>query len=605
MKFKLSIMAVLSASVAFAQDFVELPEISLSANFDETPIQDTGAQVNIVRGEDVTRNQSAPVSEVLGNQPGVSVSRSGPMGSNTSVLIRGTRQYENKVFVDGIDVTDPSLLQSYYNFGAMTMGTVESMEIVKGSQSAIYGANAVGGVVDIVSQGAQHEGLSGQAGVEGGSYGSLASNVTLAYSDANYEVAVSNAFTQTEGFSAADEANGATEADGFVGDRWHISGSYDINNNLTIGVNSFIATSEGDYDGTDFMPGEIVDADKVAKTAEMGGRAYARYHTEGMSHELSYSRYNITREYDEPFTSYTYEGARDKFAYAGDFNIMDQLSANLRLEAVTESYEQSGDYGDAEEDATTNSAAIGLNYSPMEALDLNLAVRFDDHEIFGSQTSYRLAGAYHLNQALTLKASYGTGYRAPSLYEMNYGATEDLQPETSASYDIGAEYRMAGAVIGASYFNIETDNQITYGGVWPNDLYENIEGATVRSGFEVYGEYAVGENFAINAAYTRITTEDADGERLTNIPADELSLGAQTQFAGFSVAGDMKMVSDTLDRFGEPLDDYMLLNARIGYAFQNGEIYVRAENLLDEDYQTVRGYGTSGAAYYAGFQTKF
>ena len=606
--FNLTLIASLAFSAApiFAQDVIELDDITLSANLDEIEAERTGASVEIIDEDEIEQAGYLTLSEFLGDYAGVSVTRNGPIGGNSSVLIRGARQYEVKVLIDGIDVSDPSLVQSYFNFGSMGMSDVSRVEIVKGSQSSLYGGSAVGGVISITTKEPLVNGFSGSSAIEYGSYNTGAASLTLAHGGDNHEVAVSYNKIMSDGFSAVDENDGATEADGFEGDRWSFSASYDVNNSLTIGASGFVAESTADTDTT--FP-SFADDDSTYGDKQNAVRAYVNYHNDNMEHEVSFSRLNTERDFITPTASYSYAGIRDEAKYAGNLNVNESFQLSGGVIWTKETYDQTGDFGDLVAEAENLSVYAGANFAVSPQFDLNLSARNDKHDNFGNHQSWRAAAAYRPIEGTVIRGAIGSGFRAPSLYELygDFVGNPALEVETSLSYEIGVEQDLgANAKLGLTLFALQTENQINYD--FTTFTYNNLEGTTKRSGLELSGSAELTDRVSTNFAYTYLNTEDPNGYQLARIPKHELNVGVDVELTEGLVLGVQgKMVRDVFENaeFDVPLDDYNLVNARLGYQIGEGEVYARVENMFDEQYQTAKGYGTSDRAFYVGFSVNF
>jgi vitamin B12 transporter len=256
---------------------------------------------------------------------------------------------------------------------------------------------------------------------------------------------------------------------------------------------------------------------------------------------------------------------------------------------------------------------------PIAGLVLTAGGRIDEHSAFGNFNTYRLTGAYLVPGTETkFRASKGTGFRAPSLDELygsysfapDYG-NPNLLPEESESWDVGIEQGFLNGrfKFGATYFKIDTLNLITFNGSTcfvPGGLcLENAPGVTHRNGVELSAAAQISSGITMTAGYTYTGTETADGARLVRVPRHALAVGLDLKpMDKVEVNVIVRYVADTLDGFpvGE-LDDYWLVNAKVAYEFSPGwRAYVRAENLLDEKYQTVAGYGTPGLSVYGGLQ---
>jgi vitamin B12 transporter len=257
--------------------------------------------------------------------------------------------------------------------------------------------------------------------------------------------------------------------------------------------------------------------------------------------------------------------------------------------------------------------------TPAKPLTLSLGVRLDDNQRFGTFTSWRGTLAYNIDDTGTkLKASYATGFRAPSLFELFGVCCGDLQlgnpnlkPETSNSWDIGFEQRLIGDTLqfGATYFQIDTNNLIQF-----INTYSNVPGVTASRGVETFVAWTPIDNLNFNLAYTYNEANDSTGARLQQRPRNQVNLNGDYTFLDDSadVNLNIRYTSDSLSTSFDPitfaptvlnLGSYAVVNFGGSYKiFDQIEIYGRADNLFDQHYETVYGYGTEGRSFYFGIR---
>ncbi|OWU70873.1 hypothetical protein ATO2_04070 [Roseovarius sp. 22II1-1F6A] len=593
-----------------AQAVIELDEITVTANRTETDAERTGSTVEIVEEAQIESAPVATVAEVLAFEPGVSVSASGGLGQASQLRVRGLAGAYLAVRVDGIDVSDPSGTQTYFDFGQLTTGAVSKLELLKGSQSALYGSEAITGVLDITSHRPTEDGVTHEVSAEAGSYGTYRQGYNLAIRDGGTELAFSINHVISDGFSAADENDGNGEEDGYEATRLSFYGAHQLTDAVRIGIAGFLQDTTYDYDegageDGDGSPDDVTTADSN------GVRLFAEIQGDAIEHELSVSRYEIDRDLTGSNNwgafAFDYLGTREELAYKGVAQITPELELVFGADRTEETIESNG----VEEDRTTTGVYAQALWAPRSDLDLSLSLRHDDTSDFGAATTGRLAAAWRPADDLILRAAYGTGFRAPSLYELygDYVGNEDLDAERSESFELGIEKRFANeGFVRATAFRTEIDDLIIYDtSVY---AYSQVEGRTTIEGLELSGGVAITPTLELLANYTYTETEDRDGDRLARVPRHDLTLGLDAALND-RVNGRVTVThnADVVDAVSgglEPLDDWTRVDAQITYDItDSAEAYLRVENLFDEEYQTITGYGTSDRAVYVGVRAAF
>lgn len=246
-------------------------------------------------------------------------------------------------------------------------------------------------------------------------------------------------------------------------------------------------------------------------------------------------------------------------------------------------------------------------------IDSVLSLRHDDHSEFGSAWTGRAAMSYRATEALSFRATLAKGYRAPSLYELfdaTYGNTT-LDPETSRSAELGADYVFAGgASIGATLFYTEIDDLIQYS--FAAGGYDQVSGTSTSRGVELFGALPITDRINLTGSFTYTDARDSSDNPLERAPRYDLALGIDAEITD-KLRGGLSLThkADFPDTYGigfapEAVDDYTVVNAQVSYAFNNGfEAYLRVENLFDEQYEVVPSYQTSDRAAYFGVRARF
>ncbi|QPM91207.1 TonB-dependent receptor plug domain-containing protein [Pseudooceanicola algae] len=600
----LPVLACLLAVPAAAQEVTPLAPITVTANRGETETARSGATVEIVSQDDLEQAGDIRLVDYLATLPGLSLTTAGGIGNATTLRIRGAGGAYFGVYVDGIDVNDPSAAQISFNFGSLTTADISRVEVLKGAQSALYGSEAIAGVISISTNRATEPGLSQSYALEYGSYNTRQLSLNQSYMGTRGTYALSLSHIETDGYSSADENDGNTEADGHEGTRLNLTGEYDLTDALTFGGAAFWQKTETEYD--EYTSGPVDGSpDEVTKATSYGLRGFLRFDGAILEQEISAQYYRIDRESRGTNTwgasYYPNLGIRKSLAYAASMDLSNAFTLAFGADATRETYD--GDTFVAETDQL--GAYAEGQWAPSETFDLVASVRHDDHSVFGGETTGRLAAAWRPRSDVTLRASAGTGFRTPSLYELYdpwYG-NSDLQPETSKSYDLGVEKRLGeSGFVKATLFRMEITNLID----WVGSGYTQVEGESTMQGVELSGGWRLSETLRLDTSYTYTDAEDASGARLDRVPRNELALRLAADLTPQLRGGlVVRRVSDHLDS-GTPLPDYTLVDVTLGYDIaKDREIYLRIVNLLDEEYQTVRGYGQSDRAFYVGIRGNF
>jgi vitamin B12 transporter len=629
-----SALATLLAGSAGAQD-IDLGEIVVTPNRAPTALSGAGSTVEVI-DEDSIEAQSRPLlTDYLNELPGLYVATQGGVGKETSLSIRGADKKYIKTLFNGIDISDPSATQVQPSFEHLLIGGVSHIEVLKGSQSTLYGADAVAGVIDISTLRNDPVGTTHRVLVEGGSNETGRASYGLSNVTETGRMSLDIAGLYTGGISAAlvngnpliDPGQSSLEDDFYQNVTASFAGEQQMGDNVTIFGSGLLINSKGAFDDSGLPPTD--NEMNEGHSRQMAGRA-------GISFDLMEGRFRNTvsgqlSEIDRDISSVSifgpfegeFNGRRGKLDYQGAFDVNDRLTLQFGADYERRQAHITNNYGTDTRDADWIAGIWGqVIAEPIENLTVTAGLRHDDHSRFGGYTTYRGAVAYLFPSTGTkLRSSIGTGFRAPSLYENNYVSYDptvplpDLEPEESFSWDVGMDQSFMGGRGTASltYFQLDTDNLIDYDFI--RDTYIQFEGTTRRRGVEMGLAYEVNDWLSLGGNYTYTTAVEADDERRPRIPRHMIGLLAEARPAEkWTVSASAKIALDTVDfispSFGTyervELDDYVLLNAKVAYKpTEDTEAYLRVENLLDQDYQTVYGYGSPGISAFAGFKAKF
>lgn len=607
----------LAAAAQTAAPGLVLDPITVTANRTPTDLSRSGSSVSILTESGMQADGRPFVLQQIRDLPGVTVNQSGPAGSISGFAVRGATAQYVRVEVDGIEISDPSGTQVAPSLSGLLVDDASRVEVLKGSQSALYGGQAVGGVISVTSPRPTGPGFRNSLLLEGGSYSTFRGAYTLTGMTDRAEFALTGAHLQSDGFSTAEELDGNDEDDDYRTTRLSGSGRFHLTGQADLFAAGFWQRQEGNFDNG-AGPGQ--DADNPYATDNWGLRGGADFTTDaGLENTLALSYYDIDRDLTQFGTQSTFKGHRTKAEYLGGWDVSDAVGLQFGADWTREESESTWD---PDEENWIAGAWMQGTWTPVEAFVFNAAFRADDHSEFGYYPTARATFAWLVTPETTIRGALANGFRAPSNYELFsvYG-NPDLQPEESVSADIGVSRRFADrGEVGATLFWLEIEDLIEFENLTadPWGRYVQTNGTTRSRGLELSAAWEFDELFALRGAYTYTDTETPDGTPINRVPKHDLSLTATGAYKRLSYDLGADFIRDYVDDSavdfvtGEPIrsngwaDDFVVVNARIAYAVtDDAEVYVRAENLFDETYQTSRGYGTSDRAFYAGVTARF
>lgn len=584
----------------------DLEQIIVTGNRVETPKRESGVSVSVLTAADIERLGYSSLLDVVRTLPGVSVSNNGGAGKVSSVYLRGESNYRTLVLLDGVNVADPSAPQVGAQFQHLQASDIERIEVLRGPQGMMYGAGA-GGVINIISKRAD-EPLRGHLSAETGRYGTQQASVGLGGSSERWNYDLSLSDLSTDGFNA-QEADTSGERDGYD----NLSGSarvgYDFNEQFSLEGQLRRIDAETGYDGcydpTTFGSTEDCLDEYTQTSASLRGN----YRTAAGRHELAVSQQEIERDsLSLGESTYAVDGTIDELNYVGHSDL-----AGGRLLWGGEYEQQEFTSVSDEQDIDSLGLFAEWHADIADTVFYTLGYRRDSLET-EDHDSWRASIAYPVllgdEQQLKYRASYGTGYRAPSPYEISLNLSEGVPavgPETSRGYELGLEYQLAQLLqLELVYFDQEITDAIFYDnalGSW--GAYGQDDGDSQSQGVELALSGALGQSFDWYLNGTWLDSTDTQGEQRQQVPQQVYNLGLSYSLLGdrLTLNGNWRQVQDRLDVSGVMLDDYDRLDLNAAYRLTDRvRLTLRGENVLDEDYREVVGFHTAGAAVYAGVQ---
>jgi vitamin B12 transporter len=585
-----------------------LEETVVTSSRIATPLRQIGTSVSVITQEEITALGFNSLPDILRTQPSIGVTNNGGAGKATSVRVRGEEGYRTKVLLDGIDISDTSTPQTTPRTEYLLSEGIGRVEILRGPQGLMYGADA-GGVVNI-STIAPQQGLGGSVSAEGGRYGSqeFAGNVRGGNDTVDYSLSAAD--YETDGFNSRSTDTDLNDDDGYENTTLHARLGWNVSEDLRLSLVARDVDGNTEYDGC-FTATTFANSNDCRDEFEQKAwRVAADYETGRFTHNVAYSDSDSTRDsYTANQFTAKFDGSTERTGYLGSFTESDALRLVYGAELETQSAD--GTFLQADRDQK----GYYLEYQGgfFDQLYVTAGARYDDNDDFGKHTSYRTSAAYLIAMSggeLKFKAAYGTGFRAPSLSEIdtNLGAGGvELSEEDSEGYDLGVSWLgNSGLLLEMVYFDQTISDEI----VFDNQVFDYFQasGDTESTGVEFIADWPLMETLVVSGNYTYNDTETFNGDTRFYRPKHLGNLGVRWMplVERLTLGLNIRLSHDTIDFDGTTLDDYEVVSFNASYLIGSGiEIYGRVENLLDEDYQEANTYNTSGAAGYAGLRYTF
>lgn len=646
--FAVSLSALTAAAPALAQQAPAPDAATTETNGDivvtatRTPmsIDQVPASITVLDKASIDRSQDIGATELLLRTPGISISRNGGYGTSTSLRIRGAESDHTVVVIDGVKLNDPAATGGGFNFANLLAGDIARIEVLRGPQSILWGSQAIGGVVNIVTAEASSD-YEGSFDIEAGSRQTVSARAAVGGRTGPLSWRLGGQAFTTDGISAIAPAFGGNEPDGYTNQNLAGRARLDLTANLSAEIRGYYSNGRVDIDSTS---GDNAD---YSRNEEFVG--YAGVNLDLLDGRLrnrfGYAYTDTDRDSFGPARarplSFESEGRNKRLEYQGSFAFTRGISATFGVENERSKFRSRSPAASlatplpafATGNAEITSAYAQLSVEPIDGLTLNGGIRHDDHNRFGGQTLFAAGGVWRLPTGTILRANYGEGFKAPSLYQQfsEYGNVA-LAPERATGWEAGAEQQLFGRklVIGATWFERTTTDQIIYNGCTTTSTVPLcfVPGSTTVRRFGYYSNVSRAEargieasaalnlaGFTLDGNYSWIEAEDRSpgtatfGNWLPRRPRETAngSIGYAFPF-GLSTGAAVRWAGHSFDNAANTtrLDSYTLVDLRVelkaNHAFS---IFARAENVFDEEYMTAYRYGTLGRSFYAGIRGRF
>ncbi len=611
-----------------------LDEIVVVANRAPEPLSKVGNSVTVLDQQAIQESQKVDVSELLATTPGITLSRNGGPGNPTSVYIRGANSDHTVVLIDGVVLNDPSLPGGNFDFGNLLVGDISRIEILRGAQSTLYGSQAIGGVVNIVTAEPQ-PGFGVDAQAEGGSLGTGLAKGGIGGKFDNLSFRLGGTYYATDSVPELDTRYGGTITDPLHDSVVTGRAAYDFSKDVQLDVRAYWTESRLFYDG--YPPPEYVLANytQYQDVRQLFDYTGLNFNLLDLKNRIAY-QYTTTQRSDyndavAPIVQNdSYRGNNSRVEYQGTWPIADGYQAVFGLQQE-KSWADTTPNAPAHADTGQVGEYVQLQGEVAPGLTLTAGERHDHYDSFGQHDTAQFAAAWALASSTVLRTSWSQGYKAPSLYELYspYG-NPALQPEESSGGDAGIEQHLwdQRVTFSATYFLTHFRDLIEFEDCPGSPLcemlgqaggyYANLDRAEA-SGVELQASATLSSALSVSTNYSHIRTVDetpgspASGQQLFQRPENAANVAVSytwpyrvkttvaARYAGSSLDQNFNVYPTATVR----LSGYTLLDLRISCPVNDKlELYARVDNATNKWYETIYQYGTWGRTAFVGLRAK-
>ena len=599
---------------------VALPAISVSATTVPTPVREIGSSVTVITADDIERQQQRTVTEVLNQVPGLQVVQNGSPGTQTSVFMRGTNSNHVKVLIDGIDIGDSGAPAGAVDFGQLVTSDIEKIEVLRGPQSGLYGSDAIGGVIAITTKKGSGP-LKATAYAEGGSFKTFNQAAGLSGSFERFDYAFNASHYRSADMPVTPSymVPAGTSAIGNLYDNQTYSTKLgvDATDNLRFNLIGRYTNARLNYsnDNSATFPGKTFATQSTANNHDFYGRAESvvKLFDGRFTNTFGLNYTDHSRDNQDPGGSVVpYKANRKDYNWLGNFVVM---PGQILVAGLNRQEDWASTPNIASVRTGNTGGFVELQSEFFKRLFVVANVRHDKHDAFGDHDTWRVAPAFIVPVTDTkLKASYGTGFHAPTLYQLygvgsfNYVGNPLLKPETSTGYDYGFEQPVLDGRLqfGATYFHNNITNLIN-GVFTPVNTYVNV-GQAVTYGAELFAAATISKDLRARIDYTRTTALDAVANtELLRRPRYKTSLTADWQpIERLTIAPTVIYLGRWMDvdrsTFAtKETGNVTTVNLAVSYAVNDTvTIFGRANNLFNTVYEDPLGWLQPGFAVLGG-----
>ncbi len=594
-------------------------------------VKDLPTNVSVITREEIAESGAQNVGEVLKNSLGVKIRRYGTLGAQSEIALRGCSAYQTLVMIDGRSVN--SISDGIANLSQFPIDNIERIEIVRGPASALYGANALGGVVNIITREAKEEKVIADVNFGLGSFGTQISRLNFATKHTNIKAYFTISNNTSDGWrknSTYDNHNftGRVAYDAGKIGKFELRGGYHKEKLGLPGVN---------YKIIDWITREKIIFDERYASApnhnqeDVKEYAVLEYLNKGENSKLLLRVYGSDDEKRDRDPDWLTDDFYENITQGIETQLDTQYGITLGMDIHQDKYKQRNEINSQTiiSEKTLNQSIFLQEIISLKPLTTTMGLRFDHHSAYGNQTNPSFSLVYQPREFLKLSLNLGRGFRAPPFCDLYQPYTEfpgykavgnpDLKPEKAWAYDLGFEHQLSNFLLSRiTLFRTNIEDLIIWEDIDPDPMRDfwfvsNVAEAYTQ-GVEVEFIHQIMPGLSQNINYTYLRSagkkeEEEKYEIAPYKPHNRVNYRINyTNNFGLKINLMTEYVSEQWSargKTGDKLPDCFLLNARIAQRIRNLEAYISLDNILDKKYQTVFGYPMPGRTIMAGISWKF
>jgi len=600
---KITLLSLATLSLLHANIDLGNIEVTTPSNTTQN-LSTTTSAIDILTAQMLKEKEFINVAEALKSLGGVDIQSTGGVGTQATITIDGLSGKNVLILIDGISYNDPSTINNTSPLEHLLLDNIERIEIVKGAQSALWGSNASGGVVNIITKNAA-KGTHGSLHLKAGSFGTQELGLNLShrneifYINLSHDTLTSNSFTS---ILPQGEDIDSYEDDGYTNHTTMLKTGVKLNanNQLDLLYKMIDATLESDPFGDANGSYDVKTKDRFY---------HVNYTNQSNWGELNLylQKSTFSRSYlDELWGTPKYDGELKEIG--AKFNRSYTTNAFLVIGALTKEYKHLNDLNEK----YSNSSFYATNSNQWGDTTITQSLRVDNYDKFEDKTTFKLGVKHNFTKDLSLSANYGSAYNVPTLYQLYAPASDwgnvgnsNLKPESLRSFDIALNYQN----LSLRYFNHTIEDRIDYG-----DGYINSTGESKIKGYEASYKQSLLENLFFNISYIHNDAKDANNEEILRVAKDSVKMGINYYLnrlhisVNYRYLGSKKDIKYNADYSSQIVQNgkYSVVDAVINYELDNkSKIYLKANNIFDTQYQEFYGYASSPRAIYVGIRVEF